>query len=71
MYCNYSQISTCLSSNICSNLNVILLQVSYASGLSVAQGKELTPTQVQNEPSRVEWAVDDGAYYTLCMIGKS
>lgn len=32
-------------------------------------GNELTPTQVKNQPIKVEWPVEDGAFYTLCFLG--
>merc|ERR1712136_183116 len=41
--------------------------VEYDSGVSVAEGNELTPTQVQNQPIKIEWPVEEGALYTLCM----
>ena len=34
------------------------------------EGNELTPTQVQNEPIQVEWPVEKGSLYTLCLTGK-
>lgn len=42
-------------------------QVTYASGTS-AQGLELTPTEVKDEP-KVEWETEDGAFYTLLLTG--
>ena len=45
-------------------------QINYPSGVSVDLGNELTPTQVKDEPQQVEWPVESGAYYTLCMTGK-
>ncbi len=45
-------------------------QVSYDSGVHVDQGKELTPTQVKNEPTKVKWLAEEGSNYTLCMTGK-
>ena len=44
-------------------------QVDYDSGVSVDQGKELTPTQVQNNPIKIEWPAENGILYTLCMTG--
>jgi hypothetical protein len=44
-------------------------QVSYDSGVHVDQGKELTPTQVKNEPTKVNWLAEEGSNYTLCMTG--
>lgn len=44
-------------------------QIRYPSGVSVELGKELTPTQVKDEPTQVEWPMEEGAYYTLCMTG--
>lgn len=41
-------------------------KVSYASGVSVNEGNELTPTQVKDIP-KVEWSADGSAFYTLCM----
>ena len=37
--------------------------------MSVAEGNELTPTQVQNEPNHIEWPIEEGGLYTLCMTG--
>ena len=45
------------------------MQIKYDSGSTVDGGNELTPTQVQNEPIYVEWPVEEGAHYTLCMTG--
>ena len=44
-------------------------QVNFKSSVSVNQGNELTPTQVKHEPVSIQWPVETGAYYTLCMIG--
>ncbi|XP_014208326.1 protein D2 isoform X1 [Copidosoma floridanum] len=43
-----------------------LVKVSYPSGVSVEIGKELTPTQVKDQPT-VDWDADTSAFYTLCM----
>ncbi|XP_036324301.1 protein D3-like [Rhagoletis pomonella] len=43
------------------------LEVSYPSGTKVELGKELTPTQVKDEPT-VTWEADNDALYTLLMI---
>nr|CAH0111979.1 unnamed protein product [Daphnia galeata] len=43
------------------------ITIKYDSGSTVEGGNELTPTQVQNEPIHIEWPVEDGAHYTLCM----
>lgn len=43
-----------------------VLKVSYPSGVS-AEGVELTPTQVKDEP-KVEWEAEDG-FYTLLLTG--
>ena len=32
-------------------------------------GKELTPTQVKDDPDIVDWPVEAGGFYTLAMIG--
>jgi len=45
------------------------ISIQYDSGVSVAEGNELTPTQVQNQPIKVEWPVEEGALYTLCLTG--
>jgi len=45
-----------------------IITVEYDSGVSVAEGKELTPTQVKNHPIKIEWPVEEGAFYTLCML---
>jgi hypothetical protein len=47
-----------------------VVNVSYPSGVSVNIGKELTPTQVKDQPT-VKWDADNSAYYTLCMTGKN
>ncbi|XP_057367341.1 protein D3-like isoform X2 [Daphnia carinata] len=44
------------------------VHVSYGNGVDVDQGNELTPTQVQNEPLKVEWSANNQTNYTLCMI---
>ncbi|XP_075148650.1 protein D3-like [Haematobia irritans] len=44
----------------------ILLKVSYDNGLKADKGNELTPTQVQKQPT-VEWSADDNEYFTLIM----
>uniref|UniRef100_A0ABD2WLP7 Phosphatidylethanolamine-binding protein n=1 Tax=Trichogramma kaykai TaxID=54128 RepID=A0ABD2WLP7_9HYME len=41
-------------------------KVSYPSGINVEIGKELTPTQVKDQPT-VDWNADDSSFYTLCM----
>lgn len=41
-------------------------KVDYASGVSVTEGNELTPTQVKDVP-KVEWNADPATFYTLCM----
>ncbi|KAI9562911.1 hypothetical protein GHT06_010367 [Daphnia sinensis] len=43
------------------------ITIKYDSGATVDSGNELTPTQVQNEPVNIEWPVEEGALYTLCM----
>ncbi|XP_011198593.2 phosphatidylethanolamine-binding protein homolog F40A3.3 [Bactrocera dorsalis] len=44
-----------------------LLQVTYPSGVKVELGKELTPTQVKDQPT-VSWEAEDDALYTLFMV---
>ncbi|XP_050341435.1 phosphatidylethanolamine-binding protein homolog F40A3.3-like isoform X1 [Bactrocera neohumeralis] len=44
-----------------------LLQVNYPSGVKVELGKELTPTQVKDQPT-VSWGAEDDALYTLIMV---
>jgi hypothetical protein len=44
------------------------VKVSYPSG-AIAEGVELTPTQVKDEP-KVEWESEDGSFYTLLLTGK-
>ena len=44
-------------------------QIEFDSGVSAVNGNELTPTQVKNQPIKVEWPVEDGAFYTLCFLG--
>lgn len=43
-----------------------LIKVSYPCGVSVDIGKELTPTQVKDQPT-VDWDADASSFYTLCM----
>ncbi|KAK4025713.1 protein D3 [Daphnia magna] len=43
------------------------ITIKYDSSATVEGGNELTPTQVQNEPVNIEWPVEEGAHYTLCM----
>lgn len=45
-----------------------VLEVSYLSGVA-ANGSELTPTQVKDQP-KVEWEAEEGTFYTLLMTGK-
>ncbi|XP_046867383.1 protein D2-like [Drosophila willistoni] len=42
------------------------LQVTYANGLIVKDGIELTPTQVQDKP-KVEWEAEPDSFYTLLL----
>ncbi|XP_049304328.1 protein D1-like isoform X1 [Bactrocera dorsalis] len=44
-----------------------LLQVTYSSGVKVELGKELTPTQVKDQPT-VSWEAEDDVLYTLIMV---
>ncbi|XP_039954003.1 phosphatidylethanolamine-binding protein homolog F40A3.3-like isoform X2 [Bactrocera tryoni] len=44
-----------------------LVQVNYPSGAKVESGKELTPTQVKDQPT-VSWEAEDDALYTLFMV---
>ncbi|XP_075148652.1 protein D2-like [Haematobia irritans] len=44
----------------------LLLKVSYDNGLKADKGYELTPTQVQKQPT-VEWRAYDNEYFTLIM----
>ncbi|EDW80756.1 uncharacterized protein Dwil_GK11698 [Drosophila willistoni] len=41
--------------------------VSYPSGAQVELGKELTPTQVKDQPT-VTWEADAGSLYTLLLV---
>lgn len=43
------------------------LEIIYHGDVKVDVGKELTPTQVQNEPI-VKWVGKEGNYYTLAMV---
>ena len=47
-----------------------VLKVTYPNNLAVEIGKELTPTQVKDQPT-VKWDAEAAAYYTLCMTGKT
>ena len=58
-----------MSSLVNNSVFTFFIKVLYDSGVSVKQGKELTPTQVQNEPVKIEWPVENGTFYTLCMTG--
>jgi len=44
------------------------ITIEFDSGVSAVNGNELTPTQVKNQPIKVEWPVEDGAFYTLCFL---
>ncbi|XP_022818968.1 protein D2-like [Spodoptera litura] len=44
-----------------------LLTIKYPSGSVVTTGKELTPTQVKDQPV-VQWAAKEDEYYTLAMV---
>ncbi|CAH0698569.1 unnamed protein product [Spodoptera exigua] len=44
-----------------------LLTIKYPSGSVVTTGKELTPTQVKDQPV-VQWAAKEEEYYTLAMV---
>lgn len=46
---------------------VHLMEVDFASGVSVKAGNELTPTQVKDMPVHISWPTEPGALYTLCM----
>lgn len=45
------------------------IQVEYEGGLTVNGGNQLTPTQVQNKPVKIQWPFQDGDLFTLCLIG--
>lgn len=45
-----------------------VLNVTYPNKLTVEIGKELTPTQVKDEPN-VQWNCEANTFYTLCMTG--
>ncbi|KAG8200127.1 hypothetical protein JTE90_018916 [Oedothorax gibbosus] len=42
------------------------VEVKYG-GLTVDQGNELTPTQVKDIPTSVDWPTEEDGLYTLCM----
>ncbi|XP_054726080.1 phosphatidylethanolamine-binding protein homolog F40A3.3-like [Anastrepha obliqua] len=44
-----------------------LLEVNYPSGVKADLGKELTPTQVKDQPT-VTWKAESDALYTLVMV---
>lgn len=46
-----------------------VVKVSYPTGVTVDLGKELTPTQVKDQPT-VDWDADGSSFYTLCMTGE-
>lgn len=46
-----------------------VLNVTYPNNITVEIGKELTPTQVKDQPT-VKWDGQDNKFYTLCMTGK-
>lgn len=48
---------------------MVVLQISYPSGVYVHFGNELTPTQVKDEPL-VKYEADPDSYYLLVMTGK-
>ena len=43
------------------------IEISYESGATADDGKELTPTQVKDKPTHVSWPTEPGALHTLCM----
>lgn len=45
-----------------------VLSVNYPNNITVEIGKELTPTQVKDQPT-VKWSGQDNKFYTLCMTG--
>ena len=45
-----------------------VLNVTYPNNIIVQIGKELTPTQVKDQPN-VQWEADSNAFYTLCLTG--
>lgn len=45
-----------------------VLNVTYPNNLTVEIGKELTPTQVKDQPT-VQWDAEANGFYTLCMTG--
>ncbi|XP_055524339.1 protein D3-like isoform X2 [Wyeomyia smithii] len=46
---------------------LVFAKVAYLSKRLVDAGKELTPSEVRNEP-KVEWCADPTTFYTLVMI---
>ncbi|XP_032789425.2 protein D3 [Daphnia magna] len=43
------------------------ITIEYDGGLAVVGGNELTPTQVQNEPVKIEWSFQPGDLFTFCL----
>ncbi|XP_013102441.1 protein D3 [Stomoxys calcitrans] len=44
-----------------------IAKITYGGGVTVELGKELTPTQVKDQPE-VTWEAEEGALYTLLMV---
>ncbi|XP_018322170.1 protein D2-like [Agrilus planipennis] len=43
-----------------------IVEVTYADGIKVQMGNELTPTKVKDPPT-VQWETEPGVFYLLCM----
>lgn len=43
------------------------VEVKYPSGVEVKLGNELTPTQVKDIPTHINWPADPNTLYTLCL----
>ncbi|XP_059044833.1 protein D2-like [Achroia grisella] len=57
----------CIVPDVLNTAPLELLDIQYPSGVSVNNGKELTPTQVKDKPI-VKWAFKESEYYTLAMV---
>lgn len=53
--------------DVVSNSPTKLVEVTYANGVSVNLGNELTPTQVKDKPT-LKWNAEPNAFYTLLLV---
>lgn len=59
--------SSCIVPDIIDITPGAIVEVTYAGDVKVELGKELTPTQVKDQPD-VTWAAEENSLYTLLMV---